>query len=144
MVKAVVSSVAPDGVGAVSQATIDSKSEQISIACTAIDGDVAASTTYAAWVPRYDITLVSVHASVQTAPTGQAMIVDIHAGGTTVMSTNKITIDAGETDTSTAATAPALTTTDISADTEILIIADQVGSSVAGAGLVVDIVYNQT
>lgn len=119
------------------------KPEQISIACTAIDGDIANATTYARWKPRIDIELLSVKASVAIAPTGAAAIIDIHAGGTTVMSTNKINIDAGEFDSTDAGTQPALTTTNIDAGTEVLVIVDQAGSSVAGAGLVVDIVYRQ-
>lgn len=119
------------------------RQEQISVACTAIDGDVAASTTYASWTPRYPIRLMSVAGRVQTAPTGQAMIVDIHADGTTIMASDKISIDAGETDSADAGTQPTLSTVYIPAGTELLFIADQVGSGTAGAGLVVDVVYTQ-
>ncbi len=119
------------------------KPEQISLACTAIDGDIEAATTYARWVPRFDIEITDVYGSVETAPTGSAAIIDIHAGGTTIMSTNKINIDASDTDSTDASTQPALTTTTVAAGTEILIIVDQAGSSTAGAGLVVDIMYHQ-
>jgi hypothetical protein len=88
------------------------------------------------YMPRA-FTLVSMHGSVTTAPTGATLIVDVHKDGTTVMTTSKIVIDTTEFDTSTAATAPALTTTALSAGSKMDFEIDQIGSTVAGAGLTV-------
>ncbi len=51
------------------------------------------------------------------------------------MTTNKLSIDADETSTSTAATAPTLTDTSLASGALITIDIDQIGSSTAGAGL---------
>jgi hypothetical protein len=87
------------------------------------------------------MTLTDVHAAVVTAPTGAGIIVDIHLNGTTIMTTNKINIDATEFKSSDAATQPALTTTAVAAGDKLEFIIDQVGSTVAGAGLKVTMDY---
>jgi hypothetical protein len=88
------------------------------------------------------ITIKKVGAYVDTAPTGASLLtIDINEAGTTIMSTNKITLDASEKTSETAATAPAVTDTAIAADAIITFDVDQVGSTVAGSGLVVWIEY---
>jgi hypothetical protein len=59
--------------------------------------------------------ITEVGAFVDTAGTTNLMTVDIHKGGTTIMTTNKITLDSTEKTSRTAATAPALTTTAVTA-----------------------------
>lgn len=83
----------------------------------------------------YAFTLTAVRASVTTAPTGSTLIVDINEGGATIMTTNKLSIDATERTSTTAATAPGITDASLADDAEITIDIDQVGSTVAGAGL---------
>ncbi len=56
-------------------------------------------------------TIVSIGAYVDTAGTTGTMTIDVNIAGTTIMTTNKITIDTTEKSSRTAATAPALTTT---------------------------------
>ena len=85
-------------------------------------------------MPNYATTLVAVRAGVGTAPTGSVLTVDINESGTTVLST-KITIDAGEKTSVTAATPPVISDSALAADAEITIDIDTVGSTVAGAGL---------
>ena len=51
------------------------------------------------------------------------------------MTTNKIVIDVSETSTATAATAPTLTDSSLASGSLITIDVDQIGSTVAGAGL---------
>lgn len=84
--------------------------------------------------------LTGISAGVVTAPTGADLIVDVNDGGTTIMTTNKLRIDAGESSTHTAATAPALTDTALAKGALITIDVDQIGSTVAGAGLKVYLV----
>jgi len=86
-------------------------------------------------------TITEVRASVLTAPTGADLIVDIHLNGTTIMTTNKLEIDATEKTSQTATTAPVLTTTAVADDDIITIDIDQIGSTIAGAGLIVRIYY---
>lgn len=83
--------------------------------------------------PR-QFTLTEVRASVSTAPTGADLVIDINKNGTTVLST-KLSIDDGQS-TSTTATVPAvISDSSITDDAEITIDIDQVGSTVAGSGL---------
>ena len=118
------------------------KPEQFSVACSDLTSDLETGAV-ARFRPRYDVELVAVYGSVKTAPTGAGIIADIHAGGTTIMATNKINIDATEKDSVDAGTQPALTTTTILAGTEVEIQLDQVGSTLTGAGLVVDFIWHQ-
>lgn len=83
----------------------------------------------------FAMTLTAVRASVTTAPTGANLIVDINDGGTSIMTTNKLSIDAGEKTSTTATTAAGITDTALADDAEITIDIDQIGSTVAGAGL---------
>lgn len=82
----------------------------------------------------YALTLTGLRASVTTAPTGAVLTVDINEGGTTVLST-KLTIDADEKTSTTAAAAHAFSDTALADDAEITMDIDTVGSAVAGTGL---------
>lgn len=85
------------------------------------------------------MTLTSVRASVGTAPTGSTLIVDINESGSTILST-KLSIDAGEKTSTTAATPPVISDTALADDAEITIDIDQIGSTIAGAGLKVTLI----
>jgi len=73
--------------------------------------------------------------SVSTAPTTSGIAVDINVGGSTIMTTDKITIDASELSSFTASTSPGVTTTSFSAGDLFVVDIDAVGSGLAGAGL---------
>ena len=60
-------------------------------------------------------TITEIGAYTDTAGTTGTMVVDVHLAGTTIMTTDKLDIDTTEKSTRTAATAPALTTTAITA-----------------------------
>ena len=80
------------------------------------------------------MTLTAVRASVTTAPVGSTIIVDINEGGNSILST-KLSIDASEKSSTTAASAAVISDSSIADDAEITIDIDQVGSTTAGAGL---------
>lgn len=80
------------------------------------------------------MTVTSVRASVGTAPTGSTLVVDINESGTSILST-KLSIDAGEKTSTTAATPPVISDSALADDAEITIDIDQIGSTIAGAGL---------
>ena len=82
----------------------------------------------------YAFTLSAVRASVTTAPTGANLVVDINEGGASILST-KLSIDATEKTSTTAATPPVISDTALADDAEITIDIDQIGSTIAGAGL---------
>ena len=75
-------------------------------------------------------------ASVSTAPTGSALILDINEGDTpvSVLST-KLSIDATAKTSTTAATPCVVSDASLADDAEISFDIDQIGSTVAGAGL---------
>jgi hypothetical protein len=87
----------------------------------------------------YAFTLSAVRASVTTAPTGSMIIVDINEGGSSILST-KLSIDASEKTSTTAATAAVISDAALADDAEITIDIDQVGSGTAGAGLKVSLI----
>jgi len=82
----------------------------------------------------YAMTLTGVRASLTTASVGSTVIADINVNGTSILST-KLSIDANEKTSVTAATAPVISNTALISDDEITIDIDQIGSSTAGAGL---------
>lgn len=82
----------------------------------------------------YAFTLTGVRASVTTAPTGSTIVIDINESGTTLLST-KLSIDASEKTSTTAATPAVISDSSIADDAEITIDFDQVGSTVAGTGV---------
>lgn len=114
-------------------------SQSIIVACS--DETTALTTGVAKVTFRmpYAFTLTAVRASVTTAPTGAVLTVDINESGATILST-KITIDATETTSTTAATPPVISDTALADDAEITIDIDTVGSTIAGTGLKVTLI----
>jgi hypothetical protein len=107
---------------------------EIGLACS---DETTALTTGAAKITfrmPHAMTLTAVRASVTTAPTGSTLIVDINEGGSTLLST-KLSIDASEKTSTTAASAAVISDSALADDAEITIDIDQVGSTIAGAGL---------
>ena len=76
-------------------------------------------------------TITEIGGFVDTAGTTGTMTVDCNLNGTTIMTTNKITIDTAEKSSRTAATAPALTTTAVTAGDLITIDIDATHTTVA-------------
>ena len=91
----------------------------------------------------FAMTLTEVRASVTTAPTGSAITIDINESGTSVLST-KLTIDATEKTSETAATAAVISDSSLADDAEITIDFDGVGSTIAGAGVKVTLIGTRT
>lgn len=113
------------------------------IACS---DEVANLTTGAAKVTfrmPYAMTLTAVRLSVNTAPTGSTIIVDVNENGVSIFSTRP-SIDASEKTSVTAATAAVFSDTSLADDSEITIDIDQVGSTVAGKGLKVTFIGTRT
>ena len=88
-------------------------------------------------------TLLGVRANVNTAPTGSTLIADVNEAGTSVLGT-KLSIDATETSSTTAASAATITDSSLADDAEISIDIDQIGGTVAGAGLKVYLFVRRT
>lgn len=107
---------------------------EIGLACsdevTALSSGVAKIT----FRMPYTTTITSVSASLGTAPTGSSLVIDINEGGVSILST-KLSIDATEKTSVTAATPYVLSDAVLAADAEITIDIDQVGAVIAGTGL---------
>lgn len=111
-----------------------STEEWLWLACS---DETTALTTGAAKITfrmPFAATLLAVRANVKTAPTGAILIVDVNEEGTSLLST-KLSIDAGEKTSTTAAAAAVISDPVLIDDAEMTIDIDQVGSTVAGVGL---------
>tara|TARA_R110002096_G_scaffold268739_1_gene462563 strand:- start:286 stop:717 length:432 start_codon:yes stop_codon:yes gene_type:complete len=113
------------------------------IACSDETSDLETGTNVVRFRMPYTFTLTAVRASVNTAPTGSVLTVDINEGGSTILST-KITIDASETTSTTAATPPVISDSSLADDSIIGIDIDGIGSSNAGTGLKVTLIGYKT
>ena len=96
--------------------------------------DLATGTDKVYFRMPYAGTLLAVKATVNTAPTGSTLICDINEAGTSVLGT-KLSIDASEKTSDTAASAATITDSALANDAEITIDIDQVGSTIKGKGL---------
>lgn len=79
-------------------------------------------------------TLTDIRLSAVTAPTGSGITVDINEAGSTILST-KLTLDATEKTSETAATPAVISDAALADDAEMTVDFDAVGSTIAGAGL---------
>jgi len=125
--------------------SVGAKTEVIAIACGDETTATAAATAVVTFHIPYAFYLTGIKAGVTTAPVGSVLTVDLNEAGSTCLTT-KLTIDAGEKTSATAATAaviggagPAL-----ASDALMTIDVDGVGSSTAGAGLKVYLIGYQT
>lgn len=137
------------GINIIAATEIDTESELLALTevpetiIVAISDEATAITTGTAKVTfrmPFAMTLSAVRLSAGTAPTGSTCIVDINESGSTIMTTNKLSIDASEKTSTTAATAAGITDSALADDAEITIDIDQIGSTVAGAGLKVTLI----
>lgn len=122
---------------------LSSQAEVIGIACSDETTDLTTGTAKATFRMPFAMTLTAVRANVNTAPVGSTIIVDINESGTTILST-KLSIDASEKTSTTAASAAVISDSALADDAEITIDIDQIGSSTAGKGLKVWLIGTRT
>ena len=92
----------------------------------------------------YAFTLTDVKVGCTVAPTGASLLtVDVHEAGTTVLST-KVTVDATEKTSGTAATAPVISDSSLAEDSLIQIFVDQLDPNNIAAGVKVYLIGYQT
>lgn len=120
--------------------------EHIIIACSDETTALTTGTNKVKFRMPYAFTVTAVRASLSTTQTGNGgggiFTVDINEAGTTILST-KLTIDNGETTSTTAATAAVISDASIADDAEMSIDIDQVGDGTA-KGLKVVIIGHRT
>jgi hypothetical protein len=121
--------------------------ESLVIACSDETTAIATGVAKVTFRMPYAFTLSAVRSSVTTAPTGSTLIIDINentgGGATTILST-KLSIDATEKTSTTAASAAVISDASLADDSEITIDFDQVGSTIAGAGVKVYLIGTRT
>ena len=96
--------------------------------------DLTTGTAKASFNMPFAMTLTGVKANCTTAPVGSTIIVDINEAGSTILST-KLSIDASETTSTSAASAAVISDSALANDALITFDIDQIGSSTAGKGL---------
>lgn len=122
------------------QAVFSTIPVSLTIACSDESTALTTGTGKVTFRMPHAMTLTGVKASVTTAPTGGTLLtVDINEAGSTILST-KLTFDASEKTTTTAATPAVISDTALADDAEITIDIDAVGSTIAGAGLKVTLI----
>jgi len=91
----------------------------------------------------YAATIISVTARVTTAPTGASLILDVNKNGTTIFSTqgNRPTITASTNATS---SSPTPNTTGMVSGDYLTVDVDQIGSTIAGSDVTVQVLYKRT
>ena len=112
------------------------------IACSDETSAITTGTAKATFRMPWAATLVAVKAGLTTAPTGANFVADINKGGTTVLST-KLSVDAGEKTSYTAATPAVISVPSFAIDDEVTIDFDQVGSTIAGAGVKITLFFTR-
>jgi len=125
------------------KAYVDKQAEVIGVAVSDETSNLITGTGVVTFRMPFAMTLTGVRANVNTAPTGATVTVDINESATTILST-KLTIDASEKTSETAATAAVISDSALADDAEITIDIDQVGSTIAGKGLKVWLIGTRT
>ncbi len=114
--------------------------------CVAASDETTDLTTGAAKITfriPYAFTLSDVRSSLTAAPTGSVQTTDINESGTTILST-KLTIDATEKTSETAAAAAVISDSSLADDAEITVDVDGVGSTTPGKGLKICLIGSRT
>ena len=120
------------------------KTECFIIACSDETTALTAATGKAEFQMPYAFTITDVMMTLTTAGTGGTLVtVDINEGGTSILST-KLTTDASEKTSRTAATAAVVSDSSLANNGVITIDVDAIGSTIAGAGLKVYIIGYQS
>ena len=117
--------------------------ESFIVACSDLTTAITTGTNKGYFRVPYAFTITEVRASVLTAGTTSVITIDINESGTTILST-KLSIDASEKTSETAATPAVISDTALADDAEITIDFDAVDSGGTGAGVLIEIIGHRT
>lgn len=92
----------------------------------------------------YNFTITEIIGTAKTAPTGASIIADVNVDGSTIMTTDKVEIEATEVSSLTATTQPTITDAAHSKGQRLTVDIDQIGSTIAGQDLEIQIIGYQT
>ncbi len=109
--------------------------EPIVIPITGATEGLSTGTNLAGFYAPFAFRLVGVYAGVFTVSSSGIITFDINDDGTTVMATNKLTIDASENTSATAATPAAITAPTVAANSYVSVDCDGAGTGAGGAAV---------
>ena len=110
------------------------------IACSDETSDIVAGDNVAQIRLPFQFELTAISANVNTASTGADINVQVQEDGVDIMSGVGITIDATELTSKTSATPPTITDSTLASNSIISIDLDQIGSTLAGTGLKINLI----
>jgi hypothetical protein len=113
---------------------VDQASKTFTVMASDQGTDITTGTSKMTFRMPYAMDLSDIRAFCNTAPAGSAITIDVNESGTSILST-KLTIDAGEKTSVTAATPPVISDSSLANDAEITIDFDGVGSTTPGKGV---------
>jgi hypothetical protein len=108
--------------------------EDFIVACSDESTNLTTTTSAVTFRVPFAMFLNSVRASVNVAPVGSTIIVDVRQSGTSIFST-LLSIDANEETSTTAATPAVISNPNLTDDSKVVVSINQVGSTTAGRGL---------
>ena len=109
------------------------------IACSDETSDLETGDDKAQLRLPFQFELTSISANVNTAPTGSTISIQVQEDGSDILST-PITIDISELTSESAAVPPVISDSTLAANSIISIDLDQIGSTIAGTGLKINLV----
>lgn len=112
----------------------------LGVALMQLDTDIEVATSIANFPIPENMTFVSAFINVSVAPVGSNAIWDLNLNGSTILST-KITVEAGETSSLTAANQPVFSTSTASKGDQLTVDCDQIGAITPGQNPVLVILY---
>lgn len=121
--------------------TITGLPETFIIACSDLTTAITTGTTKAYFRVPFACTVTAVRASLLTASSSGIPTFDINENGSTILST-KLTIDASEKTSTTAATPPVISDNTLAADAELTFDFDVAGTNAAGVIIQIDVTRN--
>jgi len=123
---------------------VESSDNSFIVVCSNFETDLETKVLSAYFDLPYDFTFTEVIGTVITAPTGSSIIADVNIDGTTIMTTNKVEIEVTEDSSLDATTQPTITDAAHSKGQRVSIDIDQVGSTITGTDLEIELIGYQT
>ncbi len=108
--------------------------EDFIVSCSDESTNLTTTTSAVTFRVPFGMYLNSVRASVNVAPIGSTIVVDVKQSGSSIFST-KLSIDANEETSTTAATPAVISNPNLTDDSKVVVSIDQVGSATSGKGL---------
>lgn len=118
--------------------------ESFIITVSNFETDLTVSTSVGYFDFPYNFTITEIIGTAKTAPTGASIIADVNVDGSTIMTTNKVEIEATEVSSLTATTQPTITDAVHLKGQRLTVDIDQIGSTIAGQDLEIQIIGTQT